>query len=82
MLHVASSRGHQACVQFLLEGTVAANGMLDDQDKWGNTALHLAVRKRHAQVGIYNGWSDGFHRKRTCHCRRRGNCMTKAIFLT
>ena len=48
---MASSRGHQACIQFLLECTVSANGMLDDQDKWGNTALHLAVRKRHAQVG-------------------------------
>ena len=51
VLHVASSRGHEACVQLLLESTAAANGLLDDQDKWGNTALHLAVRKRHAQVG-------------------------------
>ena len=51
VLHVASSRGHEACVQLLLESAAAANGLLDDQDKWGNTALHLAVRKRHAQVG-------------------------------
>ena len=51
MLHVASARGHLACVQLLLESTAAANGLLDDQDRWGNTALDLAVRKRHTQVG-------------------------------
>ena len=51
VLHVASARGHAACVQLLLESTAAANGLLDDQDRWGNTALHLAVRKRHTQVG-------------------------------
>ena len=56
VMHVASSRGHQACVQLLLECAAAANSMLDDQDKWGNTALHLAVRKRHAQVGWLVGW--------------------------
>ena len=52
---MASSRGHEACVQLLLESAAAANGLLDDQDKWGNTALHLAVRKRHAQVGWLAG---------------------------
>ena len=56
---MASSRGHEACVQLLLESTAAANGLLDDQDKWGNTALHLAVRKRHAQVGCLVGWLVG-----------------------
>ena len=50
MLHVASSSGHLATVHFLLECNATANSMLDEQDKWGNTALHLAARKRHAQV--------------------------------
>ncbi len=38
-----------ACVRVLLDNNY---GDIDEQDKWGNTALHLAVRKRHVALGM------------------------------
>lgn len=47
-LHTASSRGHLECVQSLIE----AKSELDDQDRWGNTALHLAIKRKYSNVAM------------------------------
>jgi ankyrin repeat protein len=51
---VASSRGHLSCVHYLLDSNAAGDGGgdIDEQDKWGNTALHLAARRKYLQVSL------------------------------
>ncbi len=53
-LHVASSRGNLDCVRCLIANGGGENSKLglDDPDKWGNTALHLAIRRRYSQVAM------------------------------
>ena len=48
-LHIASSRGSLDCVRSLLDSSKTG---LDDPDKYGNTPLHLSVRRRYSQVAM------------------------------
>ena len=47
-LHTAASRGHLDSVQSLIE----VKCDLDEQDKWGNTALHLAIKRKYSNVAM------------------------------
>ncbi|TVU25085.1 hypothetical protein EJB05_27565, partial [Eragrostis curvula] len=42
-LHVAIDRGHESIVSYLLGSPIILAGIVNDQDKEGNTPLHLAV---------------------------------------
>ncbi len=48
-LHAACQRGHQECARVLLDG---GRCDLDAQDRWSNTALHLAVKRRRAGAAM------------------------------
>ena len=45
---MASSRGHVDCAGVLIDASVE----LDFQDKWGNTALHMAIRRHYSPVAM------------------------------
>ncbi len=45
---MSSSRGHSDCSSALLDAKVE----MDAQDRWGNTPLHLSVRRRKTQAAM------------------------------
>ena len=45
---MSSSRGNLDCTRCLVESKTD----VDEQDKWGNTALHLAIRRHYSQVAM------------------------------
>jgi ankyrin repeat protein len=54
-LHISSSRGHLDCVRCLVDSSSKSGGIagcIDDPDKWGNTSLHLSIRRRYTQVAL------------------------------